>query len=113
MEILPLTILAAFLFYISITWNMVVIGLLFIPLLLFAFIFYPQKLWWMVIGMAPFSVDLDLYADTPLGMYLPTEPVLAGFLLFSMMYLFRHPPDRRFLRHPIILLLRSEERRVG
>src|SRR5699024_1929595 len=47
----------------------------------------------------------DLYADTPLGMYLPTEPVLAGFLLFSMMYLFRHPPDRRFLRHPIILLL--------
>lgn len=104
-EILPLVILAVLLFYFSVTWNPVLIGLIFVPVLLAAIVFFPEKLWWMVIAWVPFSVDLELYADTPVGMYLPTEPVLAGFLLLSVMYLFRYPPDRSFLRHPVIMLL--------
>lgn len=104
-EVLPLILFVAVLFYFSLIWNPVLIGLIFIPILVFAYIFYPEKLWWLVIGMVPFSVDLDLYIDTPVGMYFPTEPILVGFLLLSLMYLWRHPPDCKFLRHPVVWLI--------
>lgn len=104
-EILPLIFFMAMLFYFSVTWNPVLMGLVFVPVLVFAIVFYPVKLWWLVVGLVPFSVDLDLYIDSPVGMYLPTEPILVGFLLLSLMYLLRYPPGRDFLRHPVILLV--------
>lgn len=104
-EILPLAIVSAFLFYLMLSWNPLVALVFVLPVALVAFIFGTSQLWWLIIGLVPLSVNTELFMNSPIGMYLPTEPLLLGFLILSILFFIKHPVDKRFLNHPISWLV--------
>lgn len=104
-EILPLSILSALLFYLMLTWNPLIILVLVLPVILIAYIYGASQLWWVAIGLVPFSVNTELFIESPIGMYLPTEPILFGFLVLSMLYFITHPVEKRYLNHPVSLMV--------
>lgn len=104
-EVLPVSLLAAIVLFAAWEKSVVIAGLVFLPILLFLFVFYPTRLWWATIALVPLSIDLDLYTDTSVGMYLPTEPVFVGFMLLGVLYLMQNPVRKSFLLHPVVLAL--------
>ncbi len=100
-EILPLTVLSVILFYLMLTWNPLVVLVLALPVVLMAYIYGATQLWWVVIALVPFSLNTELFMESPVSMYLPTEPILFGFLVLSMLYFIKYPVEKRFLNHPI------------
>lgn len=104
-EILPLTIVFSVLFYAMLVWNPLVGVVLVIPMMVLGYIFDAARMWWIVVGLVPLSLNTEIFVQGQVGMYLPTEPMLLGFLLLSIPYFFKRPIDTRFLNHPISWLM--------
>lgn len=105
LEILPLALFSAFLFYLMLNWNPLIGVVFLLPVVLLGFVFGASQLWWLIIGLVPLSVNTELFMKSPLGMYLPTEPLLLGFLILSLLFFIKNPVDKKFLNHPISWLV--------
>lgn len=76
-------------------------GLFFILLYFFAL----DKLIWLIVFFTPLAVIIK-DSDFGLGVSLPTEPLMAGvLLLFFIKLFFDWSFDRKFLKHPVTLVL--------
>lgn len=104
-EILPLTLIASLIFFAMLTWNPLIGAVIIVPVVILGYLFEASRLWWLVIGLVPLSFNTELVAQSPVGMYLPTEPLLLGFLVLALLYFLRHPVDKRYLNHPISWLV--------
>src|SRR5690606_32629625 len=104
-EILPLTLLASLIFFAMLPWNPLIGAVIIVPVVILGYLFDASRLWWLVIGLVPLSFNTELVAQSPVGMYLPTETLLLGFLVLSLLYFLRHPVDMRYLDHPLICLV--------
>ena len=104
-EVLPITILSALLVYLMLTWSPFLGIVMLLPVVLFAYLFGTETLWWCVVGLVPLSLNTELFLDSPVNMYVPTEPLLLGFLMLSLFFFIRKPVERRFLNHPISRLV--------
>lgn len=100
-EILPLIVFSAILFYLILTWNPLVVLLVALPVILLAYIYGASQLWWVSIALVPFSLNTELFMESSVSMYLPTEPILFGFLVLFVLYFIKYPVEKRFLNHPI------------
>ena len=75
------------------------IGLLFIYLA----IFQTEKFFLFIAFLTPLSVNIEEYVDG-FGLYLPTEPLLFGFMLWFIFLQLKKPfLDPHIWRHPIII----------
>lgn len=75
------------------------IGLLFIYLA----VFLTEKFFLFLAFLTPISVNIEEYVDG-FGLYLPTEPLLFGFMLWFIFLQLKKPfLDYRIWRHPIII----------
>lgn len=79
------------------------------PFLVFAFwlaIYRIEWIWFFTVLSTPFSINLESLEIAPIGMYLPTEPVIAA-LLVLMIYkiLSRQSVDQTIYKHPFTKLL--------
>ncbi len=104
-KITILTLLAGLVFYVALVWNPLAGIVLFAPLLLLAYFFDTTRLWWITIGLVPLSINTEIFTQGQLGLHLPTEPILAGFLILSIPYFLLNSIDKRYLNHPIIWLI--------
>lgn len=104
-EILPLTLVIAFLFYAMLVWNPLIGVALIFPVIVLGYIFDATRMWWIVVGLAPLSLNTEIFMQGQVGMYLPTEPMLFGFLILSILYFLKRPINNRFLNHPISWLI--------
>src|SRR5690606_10591084 len=87
------------------TRNPLAVLIVILPIVILAYLFEANRLWWLVIGLVPLSFNTELIAQGPVGMYLPTEPLLFGFLILTFLYFLKHPPDKRYVNHPISWLV--------
>ncbi|MFT5970991.1 MAG: putative inorganic carbon (HCO3(-)) transporter [Flavobacteriales bacterium] len=61
-----------------------------------------DKLLLAMVFFTPLSINITEYIDSPIGMFLPTEPVLfAVLLLFIVRFVFLESLSKEILRHPI------------
>lgn len=104
-KILPLTLMAAFIFFAMLSWNPMAGVVVILPVVILAYLFEATRLWWLVIGLIPLSFNTELMAQSPVDMYLPTEPLLLGFLVLGFLYFLKQPPDHRFVNHRISWLV--------
>lgn len=104
-EILPICLIAASLFLLPLEWSLIIVGILLFVGVVYGILFHTERLWWIAIAVVPLSLDINIYFDFPLGLYLPSEPLLIGFMLLSVLYFFKYPPNRKFINHPITLLI--------
>tara|TARA_B100001287_G_scaffold207159_1_gene176186 strand:+ start:11599 stop:13038 length:1440 start_codon:yes stop_codon:yes gene_type:complete len=75
------------------------IALLFIYLA----IFQTEKFFIFIAFLTPLSVNIEEYVDG-FGLYLPTEPLLFGFMLWFLFLQLKKPfLDHRIWRHPIVI----------
>ena len=75
------------------------VGLLFVYLA----VFQTEKFFLFIAFLTPLSVNIEEYVDS-FGLYLPTEPLLFGFMLWFLFLQLKKPfLDRRIWRHPIII----------
>lgn len=104
-EIILLTLGTAFLFYASIVWNPLLAVAVVAPIIIIGYIFEASRMWWLIIGLTPISLNTEIFVQGQVGLYLPTEPMLAGFLILSIPYFLKRPIESRFLNHPISWLI--------
>lgn len=104
-EVLPLTVFSALVFYVMLTWNPLAGTVLFLPVIAMIYLLNASLLWWLVIGLVPLSLNTELFTNGPVGMYLPTEPLLLGFLILSIFYFLKISLDKRFINHRISWLV--------
>ena len=66
-----------------------------------------DKLIWVVVFCAPFSIPLkELVPGLPFDMFLPTEPLLFGILIVFLLTLLNGKKiDRSIIRHPVAIVL--------
>ncbi|GAA5220118.1 O-antigen ligase family protein [Membranihabitans marinus] len=81
-----------------------VLSVVFIPIFIYAIFFKTETLWWLTIFMTPLSINLESFMDSELGISLPTEIILAIFLILTPIHFILNPPKKQFLLHPISLL---------
>ena len=75
------------------------IGLLFVYLA----VFHTEKFFLFIAFLTPLSVNIEEYVEG-FGLYLPTEPLLFGFMLWFLFLQLKKPfLDRQIWRHPIII----------
>lgn len=104
-EVLTLTILSGLIFYLMLVWNPVIGVIVLLPPVFLAFVMGAERLWWLVIGLVPLSINTELFFDSPVGMYLPTEPLLLGYLVLSVLYFLKRPLEKPYVYHPISMLV--------
>lgn len=80
----------------------------FILLVAYLAFFRLDLLYYFVIFCVPFSISLEKLDIGGLGIILPTEPILAGLLLLFVFKLLREGFDRRFLTHPMSLVIYAQ-----
>lgn len=70
-------------------------------------VFHMDKLYWLVLFCVPLSIDLQRYVpSTPVNMFLPTEPLLAAFLILFLLKMLQGKwLDRGILLHPVTLII--------
>jgi O-antigen ligase len=89
--------------YIEMYWGLLLPMVL---VVVWSAIFKPTWLWYFIVLTTPLSINLEEMEIGGIGMYLPTEPLLAGLLvLFIFKLLSGKSIDSKIMRHPISLLL--------
>lgn len=85
--------------------ELMLLGLPFVFLLGFITIVDFKQVFWLLMICLPLSTEFDVTAS--LATDLPTEPLIAGLSLLTLIYLAAHPDKINFkaLRHPIMILL--------
>lgn len=75
-------------------------------LVAFTALFRLDWVYWMVVAFTPLSININEFGIMDLGLYLPTEPLLFGVLvLFIGKMIVEGGYDRRYLRHPVSILI--------
>lgn len=71
--------------------------------ILYVAIFHPELTYLLLALFAPLSINIEEYSDS-LGMFLPTEPVLFGFMLILLFQnYYKKVFEPRIWKHPIII----------
>ncbi len=104
-ELFPLAVVSMVLYYLMLTWSPLVGIVVMLPMVVIGYLFGATPFWWMLIGLVPLSVNTEIFMDSAVGMYLPTEPLLLGFLILSLLYFIKHPIERKYVNHPISRLV--------
>lgn len=75
-----------------------------VPIMLWAVVNF-KSLYFVLLALIPLSIEFDVTEN--LATDLPTEPLMAGFLLIALFYLLKHAKriDFSFFFNPIMLLL--------
>jgi putative inorganic carbon (hco3(-)) transporter len=69
-------------------------------------IFYQEKTFLLIAFLTPLSVNLEEFTDGRIGLFLPTEPILFGLMLLTLMYQLQRPfIQREVWRNPIIIAI--------
>lgn len=72
-------------------------------IMLYIAVFYPEKTYMMLALFAPLSVNIEEFSDS-LGMFIPTEPLLFGFMLLLLYQsTYQKIYDKRIWKHPITI----------
>ena len=67
-------------------------------------IFYQSQTFLLVAFLTPLSVNLEEFTDGRIGLFLPTEPILFGLMLLTVLYQIKQNYlPRHIWKHPIIL----------
>jgi len=67
-------------------------------------IFYQSQTFLLVAFLTPLSVNLEEFTDGKIGLYLPTEPILFGLMLLTIIYqLQNNYLPKHIWKHPITL----------
>lgn len=77
----------------------------FFMLILYLAFYRLDILYYLVIFCVPLSVSLEKLDVGGVGVILPTEPILAGMLIIFLLKLIKDGFDRRFLKHPVSIVL--------
>ncbi|WP_236973734.1 O-antigen ligase family protein [Membranihabitans maritimus] len=76
-----------------------------LPILTYLVFFKTEALWWAIILFTPLSINLEEYLNDQLGLFIPTEIILALFFILTPLYFLKYPPEKKFLQHPISIIV--------
>lgn len=76
-----------------------------LPILTYLVFFKTEALWWATIFFTPLSINLEEYLNAQLGLFIPTEIILALFLVLTPLYFLKYPPEKKLLSHPISIIV--------
>lgn len=93
----------AYLLYNDIPYGSVLpLGLIVVLVGLFAL----DKIFWLVVLLTPFSINLNEFGIEAIGLYLPTEPMLVGIMiLFIMKVISENNYEFKIIFHPITIVI--------